>query len=71
MTSVAFGPDGRTILTGGDDDVARRWGYPEQWPDRPGVDAAEAWLCRVVTTPIGTARWHAYFPGVPNRPPCP
>ncbi|RBQ21045.1 hypothetical protein DP939_08305 [Spongiactinospora rosea] len=71
VTSVAFSPDGRTILTGGDDDVARRWGYPEQWPDRPGVDAAETWLCGNVATPIGAARWHAYFPGVPYRPPCP
>jgi WD40 repeat protein len=66
-TTVAFSPDGRTLATGGDDDIVLLWDVPERPLDTP--ESAAAWVCGHVPALKGSD-WDRFFPGVRFNPPC-
>ncbi|MEV4081094.1 hypothetical protein AB0J43_12520, partial [Nonomuraea fuscirosea] len=61
--AAAFGPDGRTLATGGVDATVRLW-------ETDAVRAARR-ACVLAHPVISPAEWARRIPGLPYRPPCP
>ena len=68
VVSVAFSPDGHTLVTGSDEDTALLW----KVPDLPLDDTSQAaqWVCSAAGPPITRSEWDQYFPGLRYTPPC-
>ena len=69
MTSVAFSPDGRRIVSGSHDKTLRLWPAPDAWPDE---------LCAKLTRNMSRKQWREWVspdldyvkqcPGLPIPP---
>lgn len=61
--SVAFSPDGRTLVAGGTNGTVQMW--------NTSVTDAAAWICSVAGEPMTETQWRLYVPGQTYRPVCP
>ena len=64
---VAFGPDGTTVASGGDDRRVRLW-EGILWRD---LDDLESEVCRLVVRNLSEAEWQELVPGLSYRATCP
>jgi WD40 repeat protein len=63
VTSVAFSPDGRRIVSGSDDDTVRNWPAPDQWP---------AEFCAKLTRNMTRREWRVWVsPDIEYEEQCP
>ena len=62
VRSVAFTRTGNTVITGSDDDTVRLWDTDPA--------AAKRDICSTIVTPITSAEWTKYVPGITYWNPC-
>jgi WD40 repeat protein len=62
IESVAFGPNGHTLASGGSEGTIRLW---DTNPDQTAKD-----ICALSVTPLTRAQWQQYIPGQSFNPPC-
>lgn len=62
INSVAFSPDGNTLISGSQDDAVRLWNL--------NVNDAITWICNTTSNVLTRQQWLKYVPGLPYRPPC-